>query len=201
MRRKCAAHLRIICAIIRGCLFLDFLVIVPAHLGAYRVHHSCVDITARTGERFRRRQLVIHAVSYAACPNLVTAAERGMYRVQVAQAPRRHEVAEFIDICCHPYTDECKDERIYFGLSEDGLNFSSLNDEKPVLESKLGTHGLRDPFIIRSHEGDKFYLIATDLTVAGVTQDGVTYPGQGWGENQTNGSQSIMVWESEDLVN
>ena len=100
-----------------------------------------------------------------------------------------------------PYTDECKDERIYFGLSEDGLNFSSLNDEKPVLESKLGTHGLRDPFIIRSHEGDKFYLIATDLTVAGVTQDGVTYPGQGWGENQTNGSQSIMVWESEDLVN
>ena len=70
-----------------------------------------------------------------------------------------------------------------------------------MIESTLGTHGLRDPFIIRSHEGDKFYLIATDLTVAGVTQDGVTYPGQGWEENQTNGSQSIMVWESTDLVN
>ena len=94
-----------------------------------------------------------------------------------------------------------KDERIYFGISQDGLNFTALNDSKPVIESTLGTHGLRDPFIIRSHEGDKFYLIATDLTVAGVTQDGVTYPGQGWEENQTNGSQSIMVWESTDLVN
>lgn len=94
-----------------------------------------------------------------------------------------------------------KDERIYFGISQDGLNFTALNDSKPVIESTLGTHGLRDPFIIRSHEGDKFYLIATDLTVAGVTQDGVTYPGQGWDQNQTNGSQSIMVWESTDLVN
>lgn len=94
-----------------------------------------------------------------------------------------------------------KDERIYFGISQDGLNFTALNDSKPVIESTLGTHGLRDPFIIRSNEGDKFYLIATDLTVAGVTQDGVTYPGQGWGENQTSGSQSIMVWESTDLVN
>ena len=29
--------------------------------------------------------------------------------------------------------------------------------------STLGTKGLRDPFLIRSPEGDKFYLIATDL--------------------------------------
>ncbi len=99
-----------------------------------------------------------------------------------------------------PYTST-KDERIYFGTSRDGLNFTALNDSKYVLESTLGTHGLRDPFIIRSHEGDKFYLIATDLTVAGITQDGENYPGQGWDQNQTNGSQSIMVWESNDLVN
>lgn len=100
-----------------------------------------------------------------------------------------------------PYTSTKKDERIYFGISEDGLNFTALNNEEFILESKLGTHGLRDPFVIRSHEGDKFYLIATDLTVAGLTQDGVNYPGQGWSENQVNGSQKIMVWESTDLVN
>lgn len=94
-----------------------------------------------------------------------------------------------------------KDERIYFGIGEDGLNFKALNDGKPVLESKLGTHGLRDPFIIRSPEGDRFYLIATDLTVAGIDQDGTHYPGQGWSENQVRGSQKIMVWESTDLVN
>lgn len=100
-----------------------------------------------------------------------------------------------------PYTSTKKDERIYFGISEDGLNFTALNNEEFILESKLGTHGLRDPFIIRSHEGDKFYLIATDLTVAGLDQDGKHYDGQGWSENQVKGSQKIMVWESTDLVN
>ena len=99
-----------------------------------------------------------------------------------------------------PYTST-KDERVYFGVSEDGLNFEALNNGNYVLESRVGTHGIRDPFVIRSHEGDKFYLIATDLTVAGLTQDGTYYPGQGWGENQTKGSQSIVVWESDDLVN
>ena len=99
-----------------------------------------------------------------------------------------------------PYTST-KDERVYFGVSEDGLNFQSLNKSQYVLESRVGTHGIRDPFVFRSHEGDKFYLIATDLTVAGLTQDGTWYPGQGWGENQTKGSQSIVVWESDDLVN
>lgn len=99
-----------------------------------------------------------------------------------------------------PYTS-FQDERIYFAVSEDGLNFNALNAGKYVLESTKGTHGLRDPFIIRSHEGDKFYLLATDLTVSGVTQNGVDYPGMDWSKNQKNGSQSIMVWESTDLVN
>lgn len=99
-----------------------------------------------------------------------------------------------------PYTSQKQDERIYFGISEDGLNFDALNNGNYVLESTLGTHGLRDPFIIRSKEGDKFYLIATDLTVSGITQNGVKYSGMGWNENQVQGSKSIMVWESEDLV-
>lgn len=99
-----------------------------------------------------------------------------------------------------PYAN-IKDERIYFGISQDGLNFSALNDGKFILESTLGTHGLRDPFIIRSPEGDRFYLIATDLTVAGLDQNGTHYPGQNWDQNQTHGSQKIMVWESTDLIN
>ena len=83
-------------------------------------------------------------------------------------------------------------EQIYFADSEDGLNWSALNNGEPVIESSLGEKGLRDPFIIRSPEGDKFYLIATDLKI---------YGGNGWTAAQTSGSQSIMVWESTDLVN
>ena len=83
-------------------------------------------------------------------------------------------------------------EQIYFAASQDGLNWTDLNNNKPVLTSDKGEKGVRDPFIIRSPEGDKFYLIATDLKING---------GNGWGAAQTAGSQALMVWESTDLVN
>lgn len=82
-------------------------------------------------------------------------------------------------------------EQIYLATSRDGLNWEELNSGKPVLESDMGTTGLRDPYIFRSAEGDKFYLIATDLCI-GKNGD--------WGVAQTAGSQAIMIWESEDLV-
>lgn len=82
-------------------------------------------------------------------------------------------------------------EQIYFASSTDGLNWNDLNANNPVLVSTLGEEGVRDPFIIRSPEGDNFYLIATDLRI---------YDGNGWGAAQTAGSQSIMIWESTDLV-
>nr|WP_255570303.1 glycoside hydrolase family 43 protein [Cohnella sp. CFH 77786] len=85
-------------------------------------------------------------------------------------------------------------EQIYFALSEgnDPLNWKELNGGKPVITSEMGEKGLRDPFVIRSPEGGKFYLIATDLKIYG---DG------NWDRAQRQGSRSIMVWESDDLVN
>ncbi|OLS33402.1 immunoglobulin-like domain-containing protein [Bacillus sp. MRMR6] len=85
-------------------------------------------------------------------------------------------------------------EQIYFSLSEgnDPLNWQELNNGQPAITSELGEKGLRDPFIIRSPEGDKFYLIATDLKING---------NWNWDRAQRQGSRSIMVWESNDLVN
>ena len=83
-------------------------------------------------------------------------------------------------------------EQIYFALSKDGRNWATLNDSKPVLVSQLGEKGVRDPFILRSHDKTKFYLIATDLS---------------WAINRSTsrairaGSRSIMIWESTDLAN
>ncbi|WP_367324888.1 family 43 glycosylhydrolase [Streptomyces sp. HUAS ZL42] len=84
-------------------------------------------------------------------------------------------------------------EQLYFALSKgnDPLKWRELNDGKPVLTSALGEKGLRDPFIIRSPEGDKFYQIATDLRI---------YGNGDWDAAQRTGSKSIMVWESTDLV-
>ncbi len=81
---------------------------------------------------------------------------------------------------------------IHIAASEDGYNWFDLNENKPVIESEMGTYALRDPYLLRSHEGDKFYLIATDLN---------TKDSQGWGPWSLAGSKYLMVWESDDLIN
>ncbi|MBB3111333.1 beta-xylosidase [Paenibacillus phyllosphaerae] len=83
-------------------------------------------------------------------------------------------------------------EQIYLATSQDGLRWQDLNQGDPVLTSTLGEQGVRDPYLIRSPEGDKFYLIATDLRIAS---------GKGWGAAQTAGSKSLIIWESDDLIN
>jgi len=86
------------------------------------------------------------------------------------------------------------DEQIYFATSEDGSQWKDLTaDGKPVLSSVIGDKGVRDPYLIRSPEGDKFYLIATDLSI---------YYRGGWGNAAatTTGSTKLVIWESDNLV-
>ena len=82
-------------------------------------------------------------------------------------------------------------EQIYFAVSDDGQRWDALNGEEPVLVSKLGEKGVRDPYLLRSPDGAKFYLIATDLSM-NLHRD--------WGRAVRAGSKSIVVWESADLV-
>jgi len=82
-------------------------------------------------------------------------------------------------------------EQVYFSVSKDGQNWITLNEGKPILTSILGERGARDPFIITSPDRDKFYIIATDLSI---------YHNNDWNRAQSAGSQSIIVWESTDLI-
>ena len=93
-------------------------------------------------------------------------------------------------------------EQIFFALADVGqglhfkdMNGSSMGNLKPVLKSNVGELGVRDPFMLRSPEGDTFYMIATDLSV---------YTRGGWNNNAgqatKTGSHSIILWESHDLV-
>ncbi|KAG5923009.1 hypothetical protein E4U42_005075 [Claviceps africana] len=84
-------------------------------------------------------------------------------------------------------------EKIYLAASKgnDALNWQELNGGKPILSSTQGTRGLRDPFIMRSHTGDKFYLIATDLSIGS---------GTSWGDAVRHGSRYLEIWESPDLI-
>ena len=114
--------------------------------------------------------------------------------IKVKAAPEEIDESEYTDYFFTYFAGEgySDGEQIYFASSQDGLNWTDLNNNKPVLTSSLGEKGVRDPFIIRSFEGDKFYMIATDLKING---------GNGWTAAQEAGSQALMVWESTDLVN
>ena len=83
-------------------------------------------------------------------------------------------------------------EQIYFSVSDDAIGWDRLNENEPILTSSMGTTGLRDPHIVRSPDGSKFYLIATDLHI---------YDDRNWDAAQYKGSKKIMIWESSDLVN
>jgi hypothetical protein len=83
-------------------------------------------------------------------------------------------------------------EQVYFALSQgnDPLRWQPPA-AGPALRSDVGTKGVRDPFVIRSPRGDRFYLIATDLRM---------YGRDDWEQSWRHGSRSIVVWESADLV-
>ena len=79
------------------------------------------------------------------------------------------------------------EEAICFGVSMDGYSFYALNDNKPVLDSKVisSTGGVRDPHILRCENGNTFYMVATDMV-----------SDNGWDSNR-----AMVMLKSNNLVN
>ncbi|KIY70360.1 glycoside hydrolase family 43 protein [Cylindrobasidium torrendii FP15055 ss-10] len=86
-------------------------------------------------------------------------------------------------------------EQIYFAASNGNTPaaWNIVNGGKPVLTSTLGDKGVRDPYIIRHPTSGTFYVVATDLKVNG--------SGKSWDYLSRQGSRSLAIWESKDLVN
>lgn len=91
----------------------------------------------------------------------------------------------------HFIGEEKNGEQIYFAVSRDGLHWNDLNGGMPVLYSEIGTHGVRDPFLVRNPTNGMNYLIATDLRIEA---------GEGWKKAREAGSRDLIVWESRDLI-
>ncbi|GGM06300.1 MULTISPECIES: glycoside hydrolase family 43 protein [Micromonospora] len=71
---------------------------------------------------------------------------------------------------------------LHLAVSRDGLNWSPLNQNNPVVTPTAGQLGLRDPYIYRKQDGT-FVVVATDLK----------------GLNFGLTSQYLHVWDSVDL--
>jgi len=84
-------------------------------------------------------------------------------------------------------------EKIFLSRSvgDDPSRWERLNAGRPILESQLGTTGVRDPYLIRTDQG--FTVLATDLRVWGES-------GQDWDGWTRRGSRSLVFWDSPDLL-
>lgn len=85
---------------------------------------------------------------------------------------------------CYFVGNRPEEERVHFAVSDDGYNFTALNDNEPVIIQTKGRKCCRDPYIFRD-EDNKFHIIATDMR-----------SDDGWANNN-----SMVVWDSDDLIN
>lgn len=114
-----------------------------------------------------------------------------LFTGQALTAPDRAAAADPGYLMTHFIGEGSTNQQIYFSHSTDGLNWTDLNGGGMALRSTVGTRGVRDPALVRSPNGDKYWIIATDLCIS---------CGQTWSQAINDGSRSLVVWESTDLV-
>lgn len=83
--------------------------------------------------------------------------------------------------------NDIADEAVRYAVSEDGYNFHFLNNNRPVIDSRIisRTGGVRDPHILRGEDGKSFYMTLTDMVSA-----------NGWDSNR-----GLILLKSDDLIN
>ena len=77
-------------------------------------------------------------------------------------------------------------EQICYALSDDGYNYTLLNQGLPVIKSDsiAYTQCVRDPHILRGEDGKTFYMVVTDMKSS-----------LGWASNR-----GIVLMKSTDLI-
>jgi len=77
-------------------------------------------------------------------------------------------------------------EQIRFAVSEDGFNYTPLNNGNRIMSSDTISmkKGVRDPHILRGEDGKSYYMVVTDMKSS-----------EGWSSNR-----GIVMLKSNDLV-
>jgi sucrose-6-phosphate hydrolase SacC (GH32 family) len=110
---------------------------------------------------------------------------------QTLTTPDRAAAADPGYLMVHFTGEGSTNQQMYLSHSTDGLHWNDLNGGGMVLRSTVGTQGVRDPAFVRSPDGSKYWIIATDLCIS---------CGQTWSQSINDGSRNLVVWESTDLV-
>ncbi len=89
---------------------------------------------------------------------------------------------------CYFVGNEVDEQQIHLAVSTDGYRFNALKNNEPIIDQKLGTGCVRDPYILKGHDEngkDCYFIIATDMNAL-----------EGWTSNH-----ALITWRSYDLVN
>ncbi|PWN48923.1 putative arabinase [Violaceomyces palustris] len=89
--------------------------------------------------------------------------------------------------------DNAGQEKVFAAVSKANspLTWDLVNGGNAFLTSSVGTGGARDPSVVRSGDGRKYFMLATDLQISKA----------GWAAAQRKGSRNMVVWETSDITN
>ncbi|MDD6603758.1 MAG: hypothetical protein PUE73_05435 [Eubacteriales bacterium] len=137
---------------------------------------------------------------------VITAVPAFAVTAQAAATGSADDKLLFAYFCGDDTTSFTVNQKIRLAVSEDGINFSPLNGNMPLLDNTQGssinfnsmvgkfghTGGARDPFIINKRDANGnitagYYVVATDLCVTSTAH--------------SYNNQKIMVWDISDLSN
>ncbi len=120
------------------------------------------------------------------------------FKLNVLKVPEKKTFERYIYAYFREPLVDGYHQQVFYAASEDGLHWRDLNYSRPVVKSTMGTKGLRDHFILRSYEGDRFFLICTDLEL---NEFRISDIGHNWSYFGCEASKYLMIWESTDLIN
>lgn len=114
-----------------------------------------------------------------------------LFTGQALTTPQPAAAADPGYLMVHFTGDGSTGQQTYLSHSTDGVHWNDLNGGGMALRSTVGTKGVRDQALVRSPDGSKYWIIATDLCIG---------CGQNWDSAVNNASRNLVVWESTDLV-
>ncbi|KAL3471165.1 glycosyl hydrolase [Aspergillus californicus] len=123
-------------------------------------------------------------------PSLLLTASSLLPLMSAAVLP--HQKDPYVGYLLSTFTDVNPQVYWYLSNASNPLAFSPLNNGEPVLESTVGTQGVRDIFLVKNEERREYFVIATDLDI---NADGFS-----WDEVTRRGSRGLVIWRSKNLV-
>ncbi|KAI1391909.1 glycoside hydrolase family 43 protein [Hypoxylon trugodes] len=111
----------------------------------------------------------------------------------IGASPTPRQSSSYVGYLISTFSDATPQVQFHLSKGNSATSFSFLNKGKPVLASTVGTKGVRDIFLATNSARSEYYLLATDLDI--------NVSGFSWDKATRQGSHSLVIWKSTDLVN